>query len=133
MKRLIFPLFLIIIFTTIMEAQTKRPISIEDLWSMKRLKDYDISMDGQWILLSVQSYNMEENKGNYDIYLMKSDGSDVKPFKNSQENETEPKFVPGTKKISYIKGEQLYWCDYDGSNEEKISDIYSGVSNVIWF
>ncbi len=133
MKRFIFPLLLIIIFSTIMQAQTKRPITAEDLWSMKRLKDYDISMDGQWILLSVQSFSMEENKGNYDIFIMKSKGSELKPLKNSKENETEPKFIPGTRKISFIKGDQLYRCDYDGSNEEKISDIHSGVSNVIWF
>jgi dipeptidyl aminopeptidase/acylaminoacyl peptidase len=112
--------------------QTKRPITVEDLWKMKRVGSYDISPDGKSIAFELTSYSMDENKGNTDIYIMGSNGNNVHAIKNSAKGETEPKFTPDGKKLSYIEDGQVWLCSLDGSGAEKLTDIYSKLSGSVW-
>ena len=64
---------------------------------MKRMENFDVSPNGQKIVFEVKTYSMQANKGNSDIYLINSDGSDLQVFKNSDKNETDPKFSPDGK------------------------------------
>lgn len=110
----------------------KRSMTADDLWAMKRVGNVAISPDGKTLAYTVQSFSMEENKGNTDIYLINSDGTNCRAFKNTEKNESQPKFHPDGKSLSFIKGGQLYLADLDGNNERKITDFYSGVSGVVW-
>jgi len=113
-------------------AQTKRPLTVDDMWAMKRVLEFDVSPDGKLIALTVQQYNLETNKGNKDIYLMNSDGTNLRVLKNSETNESTPKFTPDGKKLSFIKGAQIWMCDLDGNNEIHLTDLYSGVDKIVW-
>ena len=112
--------------------QTKRPLSVEDLWNMKRVGSFNVSPDGKMIAFELASYNMENNKGNTDIYIMGADGKDVRPLKNSGTNETEPAFTPDGKKISFIRDGQIWLCNLDGTGEEKLTYIYTEASGYRW-
>lgn len=126
-------LFLIfIIISTSLFAQTKRAISIDDLWSMKRIGSYDISPDGKNIAFSLTSYSIELNKGNTDIYIINTDGTNLRPFKNSDKNESEPKFSPDGKRIAYTMGGQIFIADIDGKGEKQLTNIYTDASGVKW-
>src|SRR5512134_3588902 len=45
---------------------SRRPITIEDLWSVKRVGAPAVSPDGRWVAFTVTSYSMENNKGQGD-------------------------------------------------------------------
>jgi len=89
MKKII---FLIIVISISIFPQSKRAMTIDDLWAMKRIGTYDVSPDGKTIAFSLTSFTFEANKGNTDIYLINSDGTNLRPFKNSDKNESDPKF-----------------------------------------
>jgi len=89
----IFILFLFL--PSIIIAQIKRPINIDDLWAMQRIGLFDVSPDEKLITFTVTSYSMELNKGNTDIYLIDSDGKNQRTLKATEKNETEPQFTPG--------------------------------------
>jgi dipeptidyl aminopeptidase/acylaminoacyl peptidase len=129
MKKLIL-IFLAIPF--LFFAQTRKPITVEDLWSMKRIGTFDLSPDNKTIVFTAASYSMEENKGNTDIYLINSDGSNQRFFKNSEKNETEPRFSPDGKRIAFVRDSQIWTADPDGRNEEQITSISTGVSGIKW-
>lgn len=116
----------------ILIPQTKRAITVEDLWKMKRVGAFELSSDGKMIVFELSSYNMDENKSNTDIYIMGSDGNNIHPLKNSDKNETQPKFTPDSKKVSYIKDGQIWLCNTDGSGEEKLTDVYTQVNDYKW-
>jgi dipeptidyl aminopeptidase/acylaminoacyl peptidase len=113
-------------------AQTKRAITIEDLWSMKRVGTFDLSPDGKTIAFTVASFSMDENKGNTVIYLINSDGSNMRPFKSSAKNETDPKFSPDGRRIAFIRDSQIWTANYDGSAEAQITSISTGASGIRW-
>ncbi|MEW6193999.1 MAG: S9 family peptidase [Bacteroidota bacterium] len=124
-------LFLLIISAITLQAQ-KHAITVEDLWNMKRIGSFDVSTDGKTIAFEVTTYSMETNKGNKDIYLIGSDGNNLRALKNSDVNEGEPKFSPDGKKITFARSGNFWLCDLDGSNETQLTNLYSGASGLVW-
>jgi dipeptidyl aminopeptidase/acylaminoacyl peptidase len=125
-------LFILLCIPFLIFAQTKRAITIEDLWSMKRIGTFSVSPDQKTLAFAVTTYKMDENKGNTDIYLINTDGTNLHPFKNSAKNETEPKFSPDGKKIGFVRDSQIWTADPDGSGEEQITNISTGASGFEW-
>jgi dipeptidyl aminopeptidase/acylaminoacyl peptidase len=124
--------FLIFLFPAVIFAQSKHPLTVDDLWAMKRIGSFDLSPDGKQIVFDVTAYSMEENKGNSDIYLVNIDGSNLHPLKNSDKNETNPKFSPDGKKISYLIDDQIHTCNLDGSEDIQLTDLYTGINDYRW-
>lgn len=112
--------------------QTKRAITVDDLWAMKRIGSYDVSPDGKALAFTLTSYTFEANKGNTDIYLIDADGKNLRVLKNSEINENEPKFSPDGKSIAFTRGGQIWQCNLDGSNEKQLTNIYTGASGFKW-
>lgn len=125
--------FLLLIFIPFLVLpQTKRAITVDDLWAMKRIGSYDVSPDGKTIAYTLTSYTFEANKGNTDIYLIDADGKNLRALKKSEKNENEPKFSPDRKTIAFTSGGQIWQCNLDGSNEKQLTDIYTGASGFEW-
>jgi len=128
--------FFILILLTLsiipISAQQKHPMTVEDMWNMKRIGGYDISPDGKTIAFAVTTFNMDKNKGNSDIYLIDSDGNNLRPLKNSGDNETSPQFSPDGKKVAYEYKGNIWLCDLDGKNETQLTNLYTGASGLVW-
>jgi dipeptidyl aminopeptidase/acylaminoacyl peptidase len=130
---LILSLIPIILFnSSSLKAQDKRALTVEDLWAMKRIGSFDVSPDNKLIVFSITTYDMDSNKGNSDIYLIDSDGKNLKALKNSDKNESSPHFTPDGNKISYIINDQVHVCNADGSDDHAITNLYTGVSDYRW-
>jgi dipeptidyl aminopeptidase/acylaminoacyl peptidase len=125
-------LFALLLFPFLLLPQNKKPLTVEDLWNMKRIGSFNVSPDGKLIAFELSTYNMEDNKGNTDIYIMGTDGSNIHPLKNSAINESEPGFTPDGKKISFIRNGQIWLCNLDGTGEEQLTRIYTEVSGYRW-
>ncbi|MFN3694857.1 MAG: TolB family protein, partial [Ignavibacterium sp.] len=132
MKKILSLVFLLFLISITVFPQTKRSITVDDLWAMKRIGSYDISPDGKTLAFTLTSYSFDTNKGNTDIYLIDSDGKNLRPLKNSDKNEGEPKFSPDGKSIAFTRDGQIWLCNIDGSNEKQLSDIYTEASGIKW-
>jgi len=115
------------VFISTILAQEKRAITINDLWNMKRIESYHISPDARKIVFDMTSYDMEENIGQTDLWIINSDGSYLRKIKESASS---PKFFDGGSKVHFLRDEQIFICDLDGKNENRLSDIYSGVKGA---
>jgi len=127
MKR--FFALLILLFATQTFAQ-KHAMTIEDMWKMQRIGSTSLSPKGDFIAFSVTSYNMDENNGNTDIWIVKLEENQVKSILNSEKNESSPVFHPDGKRIFFQQTGQVFSCDYDGKNIKQITDFYCGVSGI---
>lgn len=132
-------LLVLIVMTTFFKGmnsqilpQTKEPLNVDYLWKMKRIGSFDISKDGKTIAFTVTTYNFDDNKGNTDIYLINSDGTNIRPFKNSIQNESEPKFSPDGTQIAYIKDNQIWLANLNDENEIQLTNLSTGTSGIVW-
>lgn len=126
MKRLI-PLFIIFILLTVNFAQEKRAITVNDLWNMKRIGSFDVSPDASKIIFDLTTFDMEDNKGQTDIYLIDSDGTKLKRI---VESASSPQFFDGGKKVYYSKKGQIFVSELNGNNKKQLTNIYTGVSGA---
>src|SRR6266704_1524270 len=60
--------------------QKKHPLSVEDLWAIRRLGSPTIAPDGRYACASVTAYDMERNEGRTELWLFPTDGSKARPL-----------------------------------------------------
>src|ERR1700677_3077349 len=59
-------------------GEKKRPITVEDMWKVKRLGPPSLSPDGKWAAVDVTSYSMEENNSTTHLWILSTDGKTQK-------------------------------------------------------
>jgi dipeptidyl aminopeptidase/acylaminoacyl peptidase len=132
MNKLILILLLSLLTISKFYAQEKHELTVDDLWALKRLNSFDISPDGKTIAFDFTQYEMEKNAGQSDIWLIDSDGKNLRPLKNTDKSESEPKFTFDGKQISYIYDDQIWLCNLDGTGNAKLTELHTGASGVEW-
>ena len=104
----------------------------EVLWSFGRVSGVEISPDGKTILFGVSFYNVDENKGNREIFTMPTEGGDAINITNTESGEYSAVWRPDGKKIAYLCAEsgdlQLWEMNPDGTNRVQISNIEGGIN-----
>lgn len=127
MKRL--TVILLLISTALLFAQRKQPMSVEDLWNMKRIGDFDISPDGSKIAYVLTEYSMEENTGQSDIWMANSNGSDFTKVLASDENELQPLFTETGSSLLYKFNKQIWQYNIDTDTSEQVTYFYAGAND----
>ena len=123
----------IIAFNTvlIMQAQQTKTYTPELLWKFGRASEAVVSPDGKQIVFGITYYNVNENKGNRDLYIMPIVGGEYKRLTNTDYSEYNAIWRPDGKKIGFlapINGEMQIWeMNPDGSGKEQISRVEGGV------
>ncbi len=132
-KKNFLSVLLFFVLLSVTAAQTiKHAITVDDLWTMKRIGTVAIAPNGKFLAFEVTNYNMETNKGNTDIYICDSTGNGLTRLNTEHTAKSEPVFLPISNRISYVADDQLWVCDLDGKNLQKVTDLYSGVSGAVW-
>ncbi len=129
MKKLLFFILLTIVNFNHF-AQSKHAITVDDLWNMKRIGSFDISHDGSKIIFDATTYSMIENKGNANIYIVNTDGTNLKLFIDEEKNVSSPQFINNGKTVAYLIDGELRFADLTGKRINKIPSLYSGIGGV---
>ncbi|MBI1930952.1 MAG: S9 family peptidase [Ignavibacteriales bacterium] len=109
-------------------SQEKHALSVEDLWNMKRIGSFTISEDGRKIIFDVTAYSMDENKGKSNLWIVNTDGKDLKEFLNTENGVSSPQIIG--EKVFFNIGDQIYSQSIKDTAKTKVTDFYSGVSGV---
>ncbi len=118
-------IIIFIFFQLVITAQIKTPLTPQKLWELSRITTYDISPDSESAVISAVSFDIELNKGNYDIYIAK--GGETLPLIATKANETNPVFLDN-ENILYEKDGSIYKFNLLRKTEEIFLSIYSGAS-----
>jgi len=125
-------------------TKKKRPLTIDDLWAMKRFGTPTLSPDGRWACVPVVSYSMSTNEPTAQLWLLATDGSVQKQLTRGQKD-GDPQWSPDGRWIAFtsrrMKADnsaledeaQLYLIAADGGESMRITDCATGVSALKWF
>ncbi|MFW5963084.1 MAG: prolyl oligopeptidase family serine peptidase [Bacteroidota bacterium] len=104
----------------------------EALWSFGRVSGVQVSPDQNHILFSVSFYDIEENEGNSEIFVMSTEGGEAKNITKTEESEFNARWRPDGEKIGFLSAKngsvQLWEMNPDGSGKKQISDIEDGIN-----
>ncbi|MBQ6684253.1 MAG: S9 family peptidase [Bacteroidales bacterium] len=99
----------------------------EVMWGLGKMGEYDVSPDGKRIVYANTYYDMAQNKGNAELYLIPTDGS-VQAIRltNTSANEFNPVWVNETT-ILYARGNDIVRMDVDKKSEKVLATIETGL------
>ncbi|MBS1808026.1 MAG: S9 family peptidase [Acidobacteria bacterium] len=127
---------LLVILSLAAFAQAKRSMTFDDLISMKRIADAQISPDGSKIAYVVNAINKDANRGKRSIWIVPATGGAAQVFITSDKNDDTLRWSPDGKRVAFLStregAPQIFVANADGSNPRKITDVPEGVGEFIW-
>jgi dipeptidyl aminopeptidase/acylaminoacyl peptidase len=112
--------FLLLSFTILCPAQTKRPFTFEDMMALKRVGDPAVSPDGKWVLFSTTDVHLDDNTRKPHLWVAPIGGGTARQLTNGMAGEDRGRFSPDGRKIAYISardgGAQIWVHDFDAGN-----------------
>lgn len=106
----------------------------ETLWKLGRVSEPRISPDGKMVIYSVKTYDVAENKGQSDIYIVPVDGGDARNLVSSPADESQARWRADRKKIGFLTADkdgstQLFEVNADGTNKTQVTSVKGGINN----
>ncbi|MBK7211978.1 MAG: S9 family peptidase [Bacteroidales bacterium] len=99
----------------------------ELLWKLGRVSEPQVSPDNKTVLYGVSWYNLEENKGNRDLYSIPIAGGTAAKVTSIKGSESNGIYRPDGLKIAYLSSQsgssQIWEANNDGSNALQISAV----------
>ncbi|MFZ0389438.1 MAG: S9 family peptidase [Calditrichia bacterium] len=125
--------FILIFFISLPLMAEKKAFSIEDLYHIKGVSGPQVSPDGKQVVFSVTEYNLAEGTQNSDLYLMNSDGGNVRRLTRNSSTDHRPRWSEDGRKIYFMsgrnKGEQLWEMPLNGGEPRQLTYFPDGISN----
>lgn len=105
----------------------------EVLESFGRIGDPQPSPDGSKIIFTLTYEDIEENKGNAEIYVMDADGRNMKRLTKTAGSEGNIRWYANGEKIAFLAKDketdavQIYRMNADGSNVKRLTEMKNGI------
>jgi len=134
MKKII--VFISMLVLAIPALFSQNILTPELLWKFGRVSDMQLSPDKKTVLYGITYYNLEENKGNRDLFLIPVAGGNPVNITNSPGSEWNGVWRPDGKKIGYISAEngdpQLWEMNPDGTAKKQITTFEGGINGFAY-
>lgn len=124
---------------TTVAAAEKKPITVEDIWTLQRVGSPVLSRDGKTAAYTVSVYDAEGDRLNSDIWISPVAGGTAKRLTTNKASDTSPAWSPDGRRIAFVskreedKAAQIYVLPVDGGEPERVTEMPIAVSNPKWF
>ena len=119
-------------------APAKKPITAQDLWSVKRLGNPRVSPNGQHATYSLQEWSIEKNKPTASLWITELATGKSRRLTNGPSSDSSPAWSPDGQRIAFVskRGEDeaaaLYVIAVNGGEAEELLELPYGISNPAW-
>ena len=116
-----------------------RTLTAEKMWALQRLGDPAITPDGRQAVVPVTRYDIAENKGFTDLWLVPTAGGEARQLTSDKASDTQPTVSPDGKWVAFVskRGDdtenQIYVIPLDGGEARRVTNIPTGASVPKWF
>jgi len=115
-------------------AQQK--LTPSDLFQFEYAADPQISPDGQWVVYVRQWQDVMTDRRYANLWLVRTDGTDNRPFTTGKFNESSPRWSPDGKRLAYLTNRggsaQIQVRYMDTGMTHPVTSIASPPSGVTW-
>ena len=137
MKKLYLSIFLFLLLN-ITAAQTPpeatHPFCINDMLAMDRISDPHISPDAKQIVFTLWKTDLEANRRRADLWLVGTDGADLRRLTSHKSNDSSPRWMPDGKSILFLSDRayspQIWRIRLDGGEAEQLTELPLDTANL---
>ena len=116
----------------------KRPLTVDDVYNVKDVRDPQRSPDGRWVAYTVSRAIKDTDKNDTDVWMAAWDGSQEVQLTSSPDSESTPRWSPDNKYLAFVSSRQaarsgqIWVLNRLGGEGTRITDIKGGVSDYAW-
>jgi len=103
--------------------------------AMERISDPQVAPDGNWIGFVVRKTDLEADLGRTDLWLVRTDGTDLRRLTAHPEADSNPRWAPDSKSIFFVSSRsqpsQIWRIRIDGGEAEQVTDEPLDVANLV--
>ena len=131
MNKLIILSLSIFIISSSLFAQTKRAISFEDFFSMRRITEFAVSPDGEQVAYSLNIPSIDDNSFKTDIWLIDIKTAEARQFTNAEQSSSGPVWSPDGEYLYITRSQQVWKQAINGGEAVKETEFAPGLSGII--
>ena len=117
-------------------AQSKRPLTFDDLVAIKRLSEAQVSPDGARVAYTIGEVDKNANRTKRSIWVIPTAGGTPQPLITSDKNDFAPRWSADGKQLAFLStragAPQIFVAQADGSGARQVTDAPEGVNEFIW-
>jgi dipeptidyl aminopeptidase/acylaminoacyl peptidase len=106
-------------------------ITPEILWSMGRVSDVRVSPDGSNVLYGVQYYDIAQNKGNRDLYVVSVAGGGSTRLTETKKSENGAVWSADGSHVYFVYNGQIWKMRADGKKRKQVSEYSSDIEGFL--
>jgi dipeptidyl aminopeptidase/acylaminoacyl peptidase len=111
------------------------PFSVHDMLAMERISEFRVSPDGAWVVFTLRTTDLAENKGRTDLWLVRADGSDLRRLTTHPAGDHGPCWSPDGKSVFFLStrsgSSQVWRIALDGGEAEQVTDLALDAANLV--
>src|SRR5471032_2641484 len=141
MKHILNTCLVILASAGVASAQgAKRPLSLDDIGTLKEVRDPQCAPDGKSVAFVVSQIDVKEDKpGSGHIWTVGMDGRNERQITSSTDSESSPRFSPDGKYLSFTssrpgkaKGNQVWLLDRSGGEAYQLTEVKGRLQGYEW-
>ncbi len=117
-------------------AQTRRPLEVGDLFAIQRISEPAVSPDGKWVVYTLTTPNVEENKNLTDLWIVSTAGGAPRQMTTDAAADRRATWSPDGKWIAFESTRsgtsQVWIVSPDGGEAKQFTRIATGASQAVW-
>ena len=132
-------LCLFLVFFAPVHAAEKQPLDADTLWQLQRLSSPAIAPDGSMAVVAVTRYEVKDDKGITNLWLVPADGSEARQLTTHDGSDSSPAWSPDGRFIAFVsrRGDdeqnQVYVIPVGGGEARRVTSVPTGASAPQWF
>jgi dipeptidyl aminopeptidase/acylaminoacyl peptidase len=109
--------------------------SVHDMLAMDRISDSQVSPDGKWIIFNVRETDLEANRGRTDIWLVGTDGQNLRRLTTNPAADYNARWSPCGKFIFFLStrsgSSQVWRIKVDGGEATQVTRLPLDAGNLV--
>ncbi len=120
-------------------AAERRPLDPETLWRIQRLGSPAISPDGRLAVVTLTSFDLDDDKSVTNLWLVPTDGGPARQLTTHSGSDSGPAWSPDGRHIAFVsrRGDdeqgQIYVIPLAGGEARRVTELPTGASAPQWF